>query len=180
MTYAKKLEVIALKTRVLTITYFYHRQTKFAKVVFTGVCLSTGVGLGLCPGEVSVRRGLCHGDPLYSNEQAVCILLNAFLSRNCIYKLSYWFSFFTTRKPSLGQGNVLHQCVILFTGGTGVCANPPPQRCRPPWGWADPPGVGQTPSQVGQRPLPGWADPPPDTVNKRAVRILLECILVPS
>ena len=64
-----------------------------------------------------------------------------------------------------------------------------------------PPGVEETPPELGN-PLdadlpPGWAapldadpsqcwadppdadpPPPPDTVNKRAVRILLECILV--
>ena len=42
--------------------------------------------------------------------------------------------------------------------------------CRPPpQGWADPPSVRQTPLALGR---------PPDTVNKRAVRIFLECILV--
>ena len=53
---------------------FYRPQTKFAKVVFTGVCLSTGGGLcpgGLCPvgslsgGSMSggcLSRGLCLGD----------------------------------------------------------------------------------------------------------------------
>ena len=40
-----------------------------------------------------------------------------------------------------------------------------------PWGWADPLGFGRAP-RVWQTP------PPPDTVNKWAVRILLECILV--
>ena len=46
-----------------------------------------------------------------------------------------------------------------------------PPGCRSPWvgqnpqGWADP---------------PGYRPPPPDTVNKWAVRILLECILVCS
>ena len=59
------------------------------------------------------------------------------------------------------------------------------------------PGLGRPPPQVGQTPMDadsppppthtqGWADPsnadgcrpPPDTVNKWAVRILLECILV--
>ena len=82
-----------------------------------------------------------------------------------------------------------------------------PSGCRPPWvgqtppGWADPSGLGRPPWMqtplplgVGQtppdadplglgrptrcRPPWGWADPPSDTVNKRAVRILLECILV--
>ena len=70
----------------------YHPRTKFAKVVFTGVCLSTGGGVsvhmvwgvsvggisvqgrGLCPGEgslsrggVSVQgRGLCPGEGFLS------------------------------------------------------------------------------------------------------------------
>ena len=54
----------------------YRPQIKFAKAVFTGVCLSTGgvsvsVQRGLCPGglcpggslsrRVSVQRGLCPG-----------------------------------------------------------------------------------------------------------------------
>ena len=108
----------------------------------------------------------------------------------------------TARKRSLGQGNVFRSVCHSVHRGRGFCPTPLdadlpgldrfPPGCRPP-GWADPPGVGQTPldanpSQVGQiprgwgdppgcRPPWGWADPPPDTVNKRAVRILLECML---
>ena len=46
-----------------------------------------------------------------------------------------------------------------------------------------PPGVGQNPAPRLGRPRPPNVDPPnadpaPDTVNKRVVRILLECILV--
>ena len=54
-----------------------------------------------------------------------------------------------------GKVMFLHLCVILCTGEEGVYPTPP--GCRPPrvrqipQGWADPPGVGQT---------PGWADPP--------------------
>ena len=82
----------------------------------------------------------------------------------------------------------LHLAVILFTGGGGGLPNPPDADSlglgRPPPG-CRPPGVGQTPPgcrppRVGQTPpmqIPLDADPP-DTVNKRAVRILLECILV--
>ena len=49
-----------------------------------------------------------------------------------------------------------------------------PQARQTPWmqtsrGWADPPGC--RPPGLGR-------PPPPNTVNKRAVRILLECILV--
>ena len=82
----------------------------------------------------------------------------------------------------------LHLCVILFTGRRGVCPTPTP--IGRPGGWADPPGC--RPPRVGQTPSPGWANPPrcrspwvgqtpappPDTVNKRAVRNLLECTLV--
>ena len=97
----------------------------------------------------------------------------------------------------------LHLAVILFTAGReGVCL-PPPHRMQTPWGWVDlppgcrPPRVRKTPP--GCRPPQGWADPPdedplelgrplqmqipldadpPGTVNKRAVRTLLESILV--
>ena len=36
-----------------------------------------------------------------------------------------------------GKVMFLHLCVILFTGGEGVCSTTP--RCRPSWGWVDPP-----------------------------------------
>ena len=58
----------------------------------------------------------------------------------------------------------------------------PPPGCRPtpPQGWADPrrcrpPGVGQTPPPGCRSHLD---EDPPDTVNKWAVCILLECIIV--
>ena len=41
---------------------FYCPQTKLAKVMFSQVCLPTGLSLarvGLCQGGVSVQRGLC-------------------------------------------------------------------------------------------------------------------------
>ena len=69
----------------------------------------------------------------------------------------------------------LHLCVILFTGGRGVCIQGRLGRPRgwadPPWmqtpqGWADiplldadPPGVGQIPWM--QTPLPGLGRAPP-------------------
>ena len=71
------------------------------------------------------------------------------------------------RKRSLGQGNVLHLCVILFTGGRGVCPTPGCRRRPPgvgqtpldadPTGLGRPPGVGQTPQM--QTSPQGWADP---------------------
>ena len=66
----------------------------------------------------------------------------------------------------------LHLCVILFKGG-GERSAPP--GCRPP-------RIGQTPPLDADPTPRGWADTPPhptpDTVNKRTVRILLECMLV--
>ena len=85
--------------------------------------------------------------------------------------------------------------------GRPLAADPP--RCRPPWmqtpwgwadsppktrGWADHPLGCRSPllpdadpqdadPPVLGRPLPGCI-PPPDTVNKRAVSILLGCLLV--
>ena len=69
--------------------------------------------------------------------------------------------FITARKRSLGQGNVFTP--VCHSAHRGRRGRPPIG--RPPQAYpanADPPGVVQT---------------PPHTVNKRAVRILLECIL---
>ena len=105
------------------------------------------------------------------------------------------------RKRSLGQSNVLHMCVILFTGG---CVSQYAMECTPPWAdtplgrhslsrhplgrhspsrhplgrhtphlWADTP-------HLGRHPLGRYPPPPPRWQLKRAVRILLECILVIS
>ena len=88
-------------------------------------------------------------------------------------------------RPQRSWGKVmfLHVSVILFTGG--VCHTPPGQtpladtpRQTPPLGrhpradppWADTPW--QTPPRT-DTPSACW-----DTVNKRVVRILLECNLV--
>ena len=75
----------------------------------------------------------------------------------------------------------LHLSVILFTGGSAIH----PLGDTP---WAD---IPQADTPMGRHPLvrhppgqtPPWADTPPrsacwDTVNMRAVRILLECNLV--
>ena len=92
---------------------------------------------------------------------------------NC-YHISKFY-IITTRKRSL-QRLYFHRClsvhreVSAFGPGGGVCHTP----------WEDP--SGQTPP--GQTPLPiaCWDTPPAsacwDTVNKRALRIPLECILV--
>ena len=84
----------------------------------------------------------------------------------------------------------LHVSVILFTGGC-TWAGTPPGRYTPlgrytPSGQVHPQPPGRyTPRQVhpcGQVPPRRYTCPPTntcwDTVNKRAVRILLECILV--
>ena len=96
--------------------------------------------------------------------------------------------FLTPANEVWGKVMFPHLCVILFTEGRGVCPTPPH---ADPKGLSRPPGcrtskmqtpwVGQTPCGLG-RPPTGWANPPPpsDTVNKRPVRILLECILVQS
>ena len=83
LTSSKKLSVSFRKWDVLVIGYFYRPQTKFAKVVFTGVCLSTGGG-GLCPGGClsggSLSRGVSVREtPPYSNMRAVRILLECIL-----------------------------------------------------------------------------------------------------
>ena len=64
---------------------------------------------------------------------------------------------FTARKRSLGQGNILHQFVILFTGE--YLAGTPPGRYPPP-GQVHPPG--QVPPQEG---TPPWASTTPRQVH---------------
>ena len=93
----------------------------------------------------------------------------------------YWKSSGISDKCSLlppanevwGKVMFLHLCVILFTWGGGSVQNTP---CRQTWGvMADPPR---------QTPTPSWIQTPPQGrspsgyVNNRAVRILLEYILV--
>ena len=86
-------------------------------------------------------------------------IINLFLSLGA--QAPFWF--FTARKRSFGQGYVCIP-VCLFTGGWGGLPTP---GCRPTLD-TDPPA-------------PWMQTPPPrygQQVNKRAVRILLECILV--
>ena len=108
----------------------------------------------------------------------------------------------TARKRSLGQGNMFTG-VCLSTGGGVPDQVHPRTRCPPgdqvhPTGPGTPPGQGTPPGTntppgpgipQGQHPPdqvhpPGPGTPPMqsmlgDTVNERAVRILLECNLVP-
>ena len=100
---------------------------------------------------------------------------------------------FTARKQSLEQGNIFSSVCQEFCsrGGEYLGTYPPgqvhptsPGRYTP---WAGTPPLGRyTPRQVHRpsRYTPLQVAPPPeqcmlgDTGNKRAVRILLECILV--
>ena len=108
------------------------------------------------------------------------------------------FFLFTARKRSLRR-LCFYTClsVILFTGGEVPGQVHPPGRYTPPWAGTHPPRAGTPPDRytpLGRyTPLAGTpprqvhplADTPTpeqcmlgDTGNKRAVRILLECILV--
>ena len=93
-------------------------------------------------------------------------------------------------RPQRSWGKVIFSqgSVILFIlGSASVHAGiPPPGKADPPW-QGRPPLARRPPPWQGDPPLarqtsPGKADPPPaqcimlgDTVNKRAVCILLEC-----
>ena len=90
---------------------------------------------------------------------------------------TFWF--ITVRKRSLGQGNVFTPVCHSVHRGRGSL-QPPVGR---PGIWEEP-TLGRPPRR---RPLsrPPWMPthpdaepPPPGYINKRAVRILLECILV--
>ena len=99
-----------------------------------------------------------------------------------------FFFLFTAHKRSLGQGNVytrvchsVHRreggCVSQHAMGRGVhlLSKHPPRQTHP--GQTPPrqtPASGQTPPHPGRSPLLILRD----TVNKWAVRILVECILV--
>ena len=78
---------------------------------------------------------------------------------------------FTARKRSFAKVMFLHVSVILSTvaGGRGV----PGQ--VPPWDQVHPPGTKYTPRDQVHPPEQCMLG---DTGNKRAVRILLQCILV--
>ena len=92
--------------------------------------------------------------------------------------------FFTARQTEVwGKVIFLHLSVILFRGGT-CPGTPHPQEVHPPGRYSPPAGTppGRYTPQAGT-PHPRAGTPPCsnacwDTVNKRAVRILLECILV--
>ena len=99
--------------------------------------------------------------------------------------------FISARKRSL-QRLCFHRCLSVHEGGRGCGRHPSGQAYPPgqahllgrhtPLGQVHP--VGRYPGQVHPLflgryiPLPGLVHPPWQTVNKRAVRILLECILV--
>ena len=104
------------------------------------------------------------------------------LNTKCKHLKQTMFNLLSPANEVWGKVMFLHMCVILFTGGwlpsmhhmshvQGVCI-------VGVWIQGD-----QTHKSAYRR---GWADPPLpkihgilwDTVNKRAVRILLECILV--
>ena len=72
--------------------------------------------------------------------------------------------FFTARKRSLGQGNILHLFVILFIGGS-TWAGTPPGRSTPP-GQVPPAGTTPLPVHPQAGTPPGrythpWAGTPP-------------------
>ena len=78
---------------------------------------------------------------------------------------------------------VLHVSVILSTGGGLSATHPlgrhPPRQTTPPGQTPAPPGQNPPPRQTSLRQcMLGYTPLPADTVNKRAVRIPLECILV--
>ena len=140
---------------------------------------------GVCPG------GLCSGDlclftetPRYGNVQAVHILLECILvtTRNKVGARLYfhrrvWFC-------SLGG---LPQCMLGYhpLDQAPPWEQAPPQTRHPPGlgtpQTRQPPRAGTPPDQAPSQP---GSPPPPvqsmlrDTVNARAVRILLECNLV--
>ena len=99
----------------------------------------------------------------------------------------------TARKRSLGQGNVLTPVCHSVHGGRGS-GQPPPSVGRLGGYWADPPDADPPRCRPPRCRPPGCRPPwmqtpleldpsgcrPPLYINKRVVRILLECILVYS
>ena len=77
---------------------------------------------------------------------------------------------FTARKRRFGQGNVFTPVCLCLQEETRCCDV---TSCygQHPYPWTAPPLTVPPPSPTGQH-------SPPPTVNKRAVRILLECVLV--
>ena len=90
-------------------------------------------------------------------------------------RVVWYFAVYYLPQRSWGKVMSSQACVILFKGGVSASVHagiPPPEQTPP---GADSPGADTPPG----------ADIPPtqsmmgDTVNARAVRILLECNLVP-
>ena len=130
--------------------------------IFTSVCLSTGgsasVHAGMHPPQEQTPPG--SGQPPQSRhplwEQTPPGADTPQKADSSIRSMSGWYA-------SYWNAFLLHLCVILFTGREGGLPNPPPV--------IRPGGLGRPPD----------ADPPmqtPGYLNKRAVHILLECILV--
>ena len=84
------------------------------------------------------------------------------------------------RPPGLDSPPLDADPLHPWAGQIPLDADPPWMQTPSPQGWADPRRC--RPTGVGQTPPPGCRSPldedPPDTVNKWAVRILLECIIV--
>ena len=99
-------------------------------------------------------------------------------------------AYFYRPQRSWGKVMFLQASVILSTGGEYLTRYPPRTRHTPPGPGTTPLGPGTPPLGPGTPPRttgPGTHTPPPpaqnmlgDTVNARAVRILLECNLVTS
>ena len=126
--------------------------------------------------------------------------IKTFLSCNCYFAslLRLWGNPHRTLPPAneVWGKAMFYTCVLFCPHGGRERVCPIPSGCRPPldadppwmqtpWGWADHPGC--RPPRCRPQTLRlggGWAEvwmqtpPPPDTVNKRAVHMLLECILV--
>ena len=89
--------------------------------------------------------------------------------------LIVWFNY----RPQRSSGKVIFSqpCVILFTGGVGIpaCTEADPPRADTPPGTRPPPGADTPPNGPD---TPREQSILRDTVNARAVRILLECNLV--
>ena len=138
--------------------------------MFSGVCLSTG-GVMPAPGGACSRSGVPVGEPLQDGHCCgwYASYWNAFLCVVIVLLVGYFF--LSTRKQSLGQGNVFKSvCLLGVVGFSPLDADQ-----LPPW----------MQSLLNTDP-PMQKLPPPteihgilrDTVNMWAVSILLDYILV--
>ena len=87
----------------------------------------------------------------------------------------------TARKRSLGQGNIFRSaCQEFCPQGGGTLAGTPPGPGTPPWAGPPPQTMYTPPDQVHtpQDQVPPRVQCMLGDTGKRAVRILLECILV--